>query len=290
MAGADGILYIENDLFCIHAQKIIEGDLDQFQGALQISGNLYIGGNVDGGVEIEASGEIVINGRVGEARVTSTGGTIRVQRGVYGTEGRTFLSASGQIQASVIERAEISAGTSVITETVSNSSIRCGGTVYVMSGRGMIVNSLIRAGDSVLCLRIGNLAGGRSRFSVGYPPDVPDSWNRLKEELASTQEILEKLWKPITGLRRKGNRISETEKALLDQLVEQRELYMKKREELAAQLKTVNQALNRKSKGRIRCEKLYPALDVQIGRLREEVTTIEENCNIHAEENRIVLE
>lgn len=290
LAGADGILYIENDLFCIHAQKIIEGDLDQFQGALQISGNLYIGGNVDGGVEIEASGEIVINGRVGEARVTSTGGTIRVQRGVYGTEGRTFLSASGQIQASVIERAEISAGTSVITETVSNSSIRCGGTVYVMSGRGMIVNSLIRAGDSVLCLRIGNLAGGRSRFSVGYPPDVPDSWNRLKEELASTQEILEKLWKPITGLRRKGNRISETEKALLDQLVEQRELYMKKREELAAQLKTVNQALNRKSKGRIRCEKLYPALDVQIGRLREEVTTIEENCNIHAEENRIVLE
>ena len=67
----------------------------------------------------------------------------------------------------MVEWAEIRAGTSVITETISNSTIRCGGTVYVMSGRGMIVDSLIRAGDSILCLRVGNLAGGRSRFSVG---------------------------------------------------------------------------------------------------------------------------
>lgn len=64
-AGVDGILYIENDRFCIHEQKVIEGDLDQFQGTLRVSGNLYIGGNVDGGVEVEASGEIVINGRMG---------------------------------------------------------------------------------------------------------------------------------------------------------------------------------------------------------------------------------
>ena len=290
IASEDGILYMEDGLFCIHAQKIIDGDLDQFQGALQISGNLYIGGNVDGGVEIEASGEIVINGKVGEARIMSTGGTIRVQQGVYGTEGRTFLSAAIQLQAPVVERAEINAGTSVIAETISNSDVRCGGTVYVMSGRGMIVNSRIRAGDSVMCLRIGNLAGGRSRFSVGYPPDVPDSWKRIKEELASAQATLEKLWGPITSLRRKGSRISETEKALLDQLVEQRELYMKKRETLAAQLKTVNMALNKRSKGRIRCEKLYPTLEVQIGRLTEEVITIEENCNIHVEENKIFLE
>lgn len=290
IASEDGILYIENDLFCIHAQKIIDGDLVQYQGALQISGNLYIGGNVDGGVEIEASGEIVINGKVGEARITSTGGTIRVQEGVYGTAGRTFLSAAIQLQTPVVERAEINAGTSLIAETISDSDVRCGGTVYVMSGRGMIVNSRVRAGDSIMCLRIGNLAGGRSRFSVGYPPDIPDSWKRIKEELAGAQATLEKLWEPITTLRRKGSRISETEKTLLDQLVEQRELYMKKRETLSSQLKTVSMALSKKSKGRIRCEKLYPTLEVQIGRLTEEVTTIEENCNIYMEENKIILE
>ena len=141
-----------------------------------------------------------------------------------------------------------------------------------------------------MCLRVGNLAGGSSHFSVGFPPDVPETWKRLKEELAAVQATLEKLWEPITALRRKGSRIPEAEKALLDQLVEQRELYMKKREALAAQLKNVNLALNKKSKGRVRCEKLFPVLVVQIGRLTEEITTIEENCNIHAEDNRILLE
>lgn len=288
-ASVDGILYIENNQFCVHEQKIIDGDLDQFQGALQISGNLYIGGNVDGGVEIEASGEIVINGKTGEARVTSTGGTIRVQKGIYGTSGKTILTATGQVQAPVVEWAEVDAGASVIAETISNSTIRCGGTVYVMSGRGMIVDSLIRARDSILCLRIGNLAGGRNRFSVGYPTHVPETWRRIKAELAEAQSIIEKLWTPITNLRRKGSRISEEEAALLEQLTEQRELYIKKRETLTAELRTVNKALDRKSKGKIRCEKLYPFLEVQIGRATEEITTVEENCNIHVEETTILM-
>lgn len=288
-ANVDGILYIENDQFCIHEQKIIDGDVDQFQGALQVSGNLYIGGNVDGGVEIEASGEIVINGRMGEARVVSTGGTVRVQKGIYGASGRTFLTAAGQVQSPVVEWAEIDAGTSVIAETVSNSTIRCGGTVYVMSGRGMIADSLIRAGDSILCLRVGNLAGGRSRFSVGYPTHIPETWRRIKAELAEAQATIEKLWEPITSLRRKGTRISDVEESLLAQLVEQRDLYIEKREALTAELKNVNKALDRKSKGRIRCEKLYPCLEVQIGRATEEITTVEENCNIHVEESGILL-
>jgi len=289
-ASVDGILYIENNHFCIHEQRIIDGDLDQFPGVLQISGNLYIGGNVDGGVEIETSGDIVINGKMCQARVTSTGGTIRVQQGIYGTAGKTFLSAANQVQSPVVEWAEIDSGTSVIAETISNSTIRCTGVVYAMTGRGMIVDSLVRAGDSVLCLRIGNLAGGRSRFSIGYPPHILESWDQIKAELAEVQSTIEMLWDPITSLRKKGTRISDEEKSVLERLVKQRDRYIEKREALAAKLKVVNKALDKKSKGRIRCEKLHPFLDVQIGRLTEEIITVEENCNIHVEENHILLQ
>ena len=289
VAGVDGILYIEDGRFCIHEQMIIDGDLNQLQGTLQIVGNLYIGGNVDGGVDVEASGDIVINGKVGQACVTSTGGTIRVQQGIYGTDGRTLLTAACQVQSPAVERASIDAGASVIAEAVLNSTIRCGGTVYVMSGRGMIADSLVQAGDSILCLRVGNLAGGRSRFSVGYPPAVLESWERIKAELAEVQSTVEKLWDLTTGLRKKGPWISEEEKELLRRLVEQRDLYTEKREKLTAELRDVNKLLDKKSKGKIRCEKLYPRLNVRIGRLTEEIISVEEACNIHMEENKILL-
>ena len=289
VACADGILYMENDAFSIHAQKIIDGDLDQFQGTLQISGNLYIGGNVDGGAAVEATGEIVINGRVGRARVTSSGGTIRVQQGVYGTKDQTLLTAAGQIQTPVVEMAEIDAGTSLIAETISNSSVRCGGTVYVMSGRGLITNSVILAGDSILCQRVGNLAGGRSRFSVGYPPHILESRERIREEMAKIQPTIDMLWDTVTNLRRKSSRLSEGEKLLLAQLVEQRKLYTEKQEALTLELRALHKELEKKTKGRIRCEKVYPSLEIQIGRLKEEISLEEENCNIHCEQSIILM-
>jgi len=289
IAKVDGLLYIEDNRFCILAQKIIDGDLDQFQGTLKVKGNLYIGGNVDGGVEVVASGDIVINGKLGQARVRSEKGTVRVQQGVYGTQGKTFLKAAGQVQSPVMEWAEINAGTSVIAEAILNSTIHCGGTVYAMTGRGIIVSSLIRAGESVLCRKIGNLAGGRSRFFIGYPPEFLESWDQIKEELAEVQSTVDRLWKPIIDLRKKGSRISDGEKLLLERLVEQRDLYMERREELMAELRLVNKELDKKSKGKIRCEKVHPYLDIQIGKLAEEITTVEENCNIHVVENHILL-
>lgn len=288
-AGVDGLLYMEDERFCIQEHQIIEGDLDNFQGTFQIAGDLYIGGNVDGGVHVKASGDIVINGKVGRAQVTSTSGTIRVQQGVYGVKDQTLLTAASQVQSPVMEWAEIEAGTSVIAETISNCVIYCSGTVYAMTGRGLIVNSQIHAANSILCLRVGNLAGGRSRFSVGYPPRILETRERIKADLAMARSTVERLWPPITELRKKGSRISDREKVLLEQLVQQRDLYLKRQEELNEELRTVNRTLDKKSKGRIRCEKLYPFLEVQIGRLTEEIVSIEEKCNIRVEEDSIHL-
>lgn len=289
IAGAEGILYMEDDRFCIHEQKIIEGNLNQFQGTLRISGNLYIGGNVDGGAEVEASGDIVINGTLGQARVTSTNGTVRIQQGIYGTKDKTFVNAAGQVQAPALEWADVNAGTSVIAEAISNCVIHCGGTVYAMTGRGLIVGSQIWAGESILCLRIGNVAGDRSQFSVGYPPHLPESRERIKADLAEAQTTIERLWDSVTALRRKGSHISDAEKSLLEQLLEQRDLYIERLESLKSELRDVNRALSKRCKGIIRCEKLYPILDVRFGRLTEELFSPKEKCSIHVENNIIYL-
>ena len=105
--------------------------------------------------------------------------------------------------------------------------------------------------------------------------------------MKEVQSTIEVLWELITGLRKKGTRITEEEQDLLKQLVEQRNFYTEKREELTIELKSVNKVLDKKSKAKIRCEKLYPTLEVQIGRQSEEIITIEENCEIHVEDNKI---
>lgn len=288
-ASVDGILYSKDGLFCVQKQTLIKGDSGQLQKPRKVSGDLYVQGDVDGGAVIAATGDIVISGKVRQARVTSMDGTIRVQQGIYGADGGTFLSAARQVQSPVVEQAEISAGVSVIAEMIVDSTIHCDGTVYAMTGRGMIAGSLIRAGDSILCQHIGNPAGGRNRFSVGYPPHSPESWNQLKTELAETKSIIKKLLANIADLRRKGSRISEMEKSVLERLVEQRNLYVEKQSSLTAELSILDELLRKRSTGRIQCQKLYPFLEVQIGKLTQEIATEEENCNIHAADSWILF-
>lgn len=62
----------------------------------------------------------------------------------------------------------------------------------------MIAGSLIRAGDGILCQHIGNTG------------------------LAETKSIIKKLLANMADLRRKGSRISEMEKSVLERLVEHR--------------------------------------------------------------------
>lgn len=289
IAAADGMLYAQDERFCVQEQRILDTGTEPLPASLKVSGDLCLIGDVDGGAVVEASGDIVISGKLGTGRVTSTGGSIRVQQGVSGEQGQTFLVAARQVQAPVLERAEISAGACVIAESIAGCAIHCDGTVYALSGYGTIKGSLIRAGDSVLCLQIGGPEGERSHFSVGYPPHSPESWNQLRTELAQAKSMVKKLWTTITELRKKGSRITEMEKSVLDQLVEQRNLYLKKQESLAAELAILDKVLDKKSSGRIRCEKLHPVLDVQIGRQTQAITTMEEHCNIRVADNRIFL-
>lgn len=288
-AGVDGVLYFKDGLFCVQGQTLVDGDIGQLREPWKVSGDLYVQGDVDGGAVIAATGNIVINGKVRTARITSMDGTIRVQQGIYGADGSTFLSAARQVQSPVVEQAEVSAGVSVIAEMIVNSTVHCDGTVYAMAGRGTIAKSLIRAGDSILCLYVGSQDAGRSRFSVGYPPQSPESWNQLKTELAETKSILKKLLANIADLRKKGGKISDMEKSVLGRLVEQRNLYVEKQSSLAAELSIFDELLRKRSKGRIQCQRLYPSLEVQIGKLTQEIATEEENCNIHAVDSWILL-
>lgn len=153
----------------------------------------------------------------------------------------------------------------------------------------MIVNSSIQAGGSILCRRIGNLSGGSCRFSIGYPPQYSRVMGADHVGIGAGAGNHKKTVGVHHDFTKKSSHISDEEKSVLDQLLEQRELYLKKTETLKAKLNTVNQVLDKKSSEKIQCEKLYPVLDVRIGKLTEKITTGAEACNIHSASNSIYL-
>jgi len=289
LAAKDGLLYKEDGKICIAPQTIIEGDLSSYKGVLHAGNSLYITGNVLGGVAVEAEGDILIGGQVLDAKLTSVKGCIRVQKGVNGSSGGSVvLKAGQQVQAPFIEDANIEAGSDIITERLVNCHIRCGGLVNVLGGRGMLVGGDVQAAGKVVCRRIGNVSGQATRLIVGCSPGVVSEWEAKKQELAMVQETLDKLWSHIGKLRNGKIRSSEEEKSVLNQLVEQRELYDQKRTSVKEELRELEQELKNATKGCVICEEIFPPTEIQIGRYKKEFTTAESNCSIQVVSGDIV--
>jgi len=289
LASKDGLLYKEDGKICVAHQTIINDDLSSYKGVLHANSSLYITGNVLGGVAVEAEGDILIGGQVLDAKLTSVKGCIRVQKGVNGSEEESVvLKAGQQVQAPFIENANIEAGSDIITERLVNCRTRCNGIVNAKGGRGMIVGGDIQAADKVVCRRIGNVSGQATRLSVGCAPGAVSQWEDKKKELTMVQETLDKLWNHIGKLRNGKIRSSDEEKAVLNQLVEQRDLYDQKRSAIKEEIKELEQELKAATRGCVLCEEIFPPTELQIGRYRKEFTAAESNCSIHVVSGEIV--
>ncbi len=286
LAALDGVLHVtgkHGDVaeYSVRPQRLFTGDLSSFAGILHIQDSLFVPGNVFGGMNIEAGGDVIISGEVRDATIVSLTGTIRVQKGIRGVEGKTTLRARNQVQAPVIESATITSGGDVISETILNSEISSGGAVSVTGGRGMILGGHIRAERLVSCQQIGNLTGRRTKITVGLSMEDAAKRERLQNELAQTRETLDKLWGNISTLRRLGSRATPEQKTLLDQLVEQRSLYEQQEKQLKADWKELMKTLKAAAQGHVFCAQLFPVTEVQIGLYRQEFTFAETGCNIH---------
>ncbi len=289
-AAADGLLYCSPEgEFYVRKQQVIDGDFDSFTAPLAMNGDLYITGNVSNGVTVEVSGDIIINGEVRDATVISTCGSIRIQQGVHGVKGKTTIKAERQLQTPIIELAEVETGGSVITEIVADSTIRCGSTLNVLGGHGMIVGGSIQVNRHVLCQRIGNLSGARTSFMVGCPPQLFRDWELNRKEADETKKLLDKLWESISTLRKNPHPTEEQQK-VINTLLEQRTLYEKKREELKFEKDSLRERMRAANSSQIRCQELHPTVEIQIGTKRRTIDFSTVNCNIHLLNSEIVLQ
>ena len=289
IADKEGLVWFRDGKFYVREQKFISGSLTTPGCSCRIRGSLLITANVSGGATVTAGGDIVIGGEVQAARVISTGGSVRIVRGVRGVNGKTMIQAAEQIQALSLDKAKVEAGGDVIAESVTDCHVVSGGSVYVTEGKGVIVGGHVQAAELIQCRQLGIVTGKRSQVTVGFSPEASAERERLDAELNNTRKILELLWKKIGDLRKAGRVMTDDQKELLEQLVEQRALYEVHEESLKLKQKNMRAEMKRISEGRIVCEQLYGRTEVRIGGCLAEYRVAEKDCDIHVSGGNLTL-
>ncbi len=285
VAGTDGLLYFEDGKYNIQPQCVVPGGLcasDRtvtINGTFKTTGDLFIKGDVYDGVQVEATGNIIINGCLRDARVTSKTGSVRVQGGIHGLEGQTFVNAVGQIQAKEVMRAQIKTMGSVVTNRMVNSEVQCGDTVRVMGGEGVIEGSIIYSERQIACRRIDG-ARRKCCFTLGCDPNTASELVDVQKELSQAKATLEMLWKNTSQLRLAMSKLTDEQKQLLDRLLEQRELYKHRIEELRQSRNKLQGMLKRNEDVHIYCEELEPLLEVRICNQTDRFTQRARKCHI----------
>ena len=189
-----------------------------------------------------------------------------------------------------MEEATATAKGNIYAEVIANSEvISREGSIYAVSGRGLIFGGSIQAYTSVFTKKIGNISGCKNLFTLGYNPKREERRDAVANELKEIDVLCERLRKDIAVMRAAGKNYQRDTKEEYARLVEQRSVYDDLAKRKTKELEELESILLSNVSGSIICEKIHPTTQVHIGGhkivIQEEVT----DCNIHLQGKQVVL-
>ena len=177
----------------------------------------------------------------------------------------------------------------VTANSLINCNISCNGKIIVTEGKGIIVGGTIIAGKSIEAQTIGNLAHGRTVFTIGATVEFLQEKAALEEEVRSIRQIVEDAEKNIHYLDKiqgqKDGQLSELYETLTTQLKSQSSKLRFKELRLAQMEKQQHDY----SKCYIKCQKLHPVSYINIGGFQRVVEDEYSHCYFCLRDNRIDL-
>jgi len=210
----------------------IKGDVGPETGNINFAGEVHVHGKVMTGFSVNADGIVEIDGVVEGASITSKSDVI-IKSGIPGLVKAT-ISAGGNICAKFVEGASLNCKGDIITDSVMHSEIKCGGSLTLQGKNAMLVGGRANIGQSLTAKTIGSLMAIVTEIAVGSMPEISQTHKRLKTELETDKESLEKINSVIRNFSNSGNVITlpKEKKELLNKLLKSREALNKKIGEL----------------------------------------------------------
>jgi uncharacterized protein (DUF342 family) len=189
LAELDGVVGFSFQRFTVTPLLIIQGDVDNTVGDLDVLGDVIIHGDVLEGFNVQATGSITVRGMVEAARLAA-GTDIRVGLGINGA-GAGHLAAGRDILCKFIENTTVTAGGSVVCDAIVGATVTCDDSLFVNTGKGALIGGAVTVQNRIQAKVIGTANGRQIDLILGSPADFLDEQHELEEKLAELKEQLE---------------------------------------------------------------------------------------------------
>lgn len=282
LADSRGYVFYNQGQITVKGLLNVRKDVSFHTGNIFFVGDMAVHGSVRSGFSVQAN-NLRINGMI-EGGVARARGDLMVEGGARGGSGEhCLLTAGGKLLVPFLEKVEARArGNIMIEKYCLHSTIYAGANMVV---KGQIYGSTINGYGSVYAgAQLGNRAAIPTRIFLGYDPF------RIRQ-LERIDSIIADLSQSITHLKAVAGHLppdtNETTRKLT-RLSEQRDKILRRRAEIWAHLSRDEHNLENSRvmvPGRV-----YPGVEISIGRAFMQVERIYENSMFRLLYNDIVVE
>lgn len=261
----NGRVYIVKDKVEVSNTYTVEGNVDLSVGNIVFDGDVVVRGTVENGYTIKATGSIEIAGTV-EAATLEAGADVLAYGGIQGAS-KGVIRAGGSVYARFMEYANIYANEMVVSESILNCEVSCGGAVEALTGRGTIIGGNMTACRYIATRFVGTQGGCKTYLEVGVPAGT-------KERVAALKSQIEKLTKIVEGLQSIVQRPIASNQP--DEVKQERMEMIKKllsasesKEQKEAEFEKIKEQVDSAKEGMVHVlMKVYPGTTIAIGSLR----------------------
>lgn len=246
----------------------IQRDVDFSTGNINFVGSVLVKGTVRSHFKVKCENNLEIWEDIENADI-EVGGNLIVRRGIYGESGRKII-VGGNLIAKVIRNAELEVhGDMIVEQGIIDSNVKCGGSIKIITNKGMISGGSIWALKSIYTSQLGSPYGTRTIIIVGKEPWKLEELNRLiveKEDIKKKLEEVNTNIKYIAGFGREEN-LPEARRVQLSKLRKMQRLLIEQLNLRDVRIKELNNEilyLIKEAKIQI-AGKVYPGVKIWIG-------------------------
>lgn len=263
----------------------IKENVDNSTGNIQVAGNLVIRGMVLPGFFIEAGGNVEIGGAIEHATIKA-GGTVKLLSGINGSE----LYCSGDLKCKYIENSAVFVKGDLFTESIINSTVKCGKSIKVSGSIAKIIGGSCIAGQNIEANTIGSLSNVKTTLELGTDQFVIERQQKLLTQVAELEAQNESLIPLLDILMQLDgcNRLIPEKKKILDDVRYSYENNLQILEAAKNELEEIAFAMKAKGFGRIICtDTIHPGTKVLIGDASRIITDSMKNTSLYYHEGEI---